>query len=302
MANDKFTDNSIVTESMKFVDLPFDDSSVNYPKDIIMRLDELSIDIPNNVIGLHRLNIDDICSIKASLTHQKVCIDSIVNECLLTKDLNSIDCYFRPANNYSDELHCIVNRVAEIFYQTWLKEYDYENIFLSFLDCKNRNGDNYINLMSYIIADLIDSEGNVNYIDMIKLCFSEAIKENNESSYSICKALGYVLFEQSYNSFNAANDILCKIKNYNSVRLSKASSRPKSRDYDEIVSIIKQTIEKYNDASVSSLIEKICCYYDSKQRKPPAKNTIRSWISDLGYKPEGKPTNKYHLVVSKEKS
>ncbi|MDV1374519.1 hypothetical protein [Citrobacter freundii] len=289
-------------DPMEALDIMFDDSLVSFPNEIIFQLNELSTHISENLIGLHRTCIVDLCEIKVELTHQKKCIDYIVDKCLLEGELSYIDSYLRPAFNPADVLHDIVNRISDVFYHTWMHKCDYEDLFLSLIDNESRDGNRYISLMTLLVIDLFHGDNSKNYNDMIKLSISEQIKGNSESSYSICKALGAVLSGQSYSSFNAASDILYKMKRHNSIKLSKASSRPKSRDYEEVVSIIKETINKHNDASVSSLIEKICNYYISKQRKPPAKNTIRSWISGLGYKPEGKPINKYHLVVSKEKS
>lgn len=289
-------------DPMEVLALPFGDSSFEYPQNVIEKLNELKPEIPINLIPLHESIIHDLFYIKKELMYQKQCIDYAIDKSLFNDDLSLIGRYLLPASNYGDSLHDIINRISEVFYHTWMKSCDYEDLFLGLIDNNGRSGDRYISLMTHLINDLFCRNDNDSYSGMIKLCMSEEIKGNVESSYSICKAIGMFLFKESYVSFNAASDIAHKIKKHNRIRLSKASSRPKSRDYDEVINIVKSTIAKYSNASVSSLIEKIHTYYSSNNRKPPAKNTIRSWILDIGYKPKGKPVNNYGLVLSDGKS
>lgn len=284
------------------LNISFDDTLVTYPVELISQLNELTRVIPECFISLHRDNIEKLCEIKHYLNYQRECIDLIVDKCVLDGRLELINRHVYFAHNYSSELHEVVVDVGRIFYHTWMKDYDYEEPFLSFVDKKDRDGDKYINLMSSFIAGFVSNDNNNDYVNLMNLCFSEEIKGNHEASYSICKSVGFILYEQSYAPFRTAGELLNKINKSNSLRLSRASARPKSRYYEEIISIIKLTVRKHEDASVSSLIEKIYDYYNSSQRKPPAKNTIRSWISDIGYKPKGKATNKYQLVVKTEKS
>lgn len=275
-------------------------SILNSNKKIIEDLNALSVNISKNMINSHRTVIEDLNDIKYELMHQKKVIDCIVDKCLFDDDLELIKSYLRPAFNCCDELHGVINRIADVFYHTWIKDCDYDDLFLRFIDNKDDDGGKYISLMTLLIADLFNNNGGESYYDVIKLCISEGIKGNVESSYSICKIIGVALFEKSYSSFDAASDILHKIKKHNSIRLSKASSRPKSRYYDEVVSILKRTVKKHDNASINSLVDKVSNYYELSKRKPPARNTIRSWISDMGYKPQGRPTNKYQLIIDDE--
>ena len=60
------------------------------------------------------------------------------------------------------------------------------------------------------------------------------------------------------------------------------ASKPRHQFYDEVISVIKATWEKYPGASQTGLHEALCSHYYGKV----SRNSLLKWISDSGLRPE----------------
>lgn len=266
---------------------------------IMSELDLICNDMTDVTRNFHNSIIGEILGFHNYISTVKLDMDTI-SDLIVKEGEESVSLKHHKITSpevCAEILSLICKNVGEIFYTTWLKEMDYDLFPECFFDDRTDAGCKYINLMSLLIINLIDSDIKIHYLNMIKFALSENIKGNIESSYALCLAFGSVIFSYITLQHNVRLHVSAKIKEVNSLRLSRISSRPKSRQYDEVMIIINKTIAKYNNASVTSLVDKVLSHYESQGRKPPTRNTLRKWIADSGYKVQGKPTNKYKLEV-----
>lgn len=267
--------------------------------DILSELDLLGDDMHANIRTMHDNIVNDVLCFRENISAAKYDMDRMSDE-IIKGDLceSGSKLYLTTITDECAEfllLSC--KSIGEVFYNTWLKDMDYESFPECFFDNKNNNACRYIHLISTLISCLIEDNSSDNHINMIKVMLSESIKDNTDTVQALCISFGSVIYNSVMLQQKMCIHISNKIKEINKLKLSRASARPKSQEYDEVMSIINRTVIKFSNASVTSLIEKVSGYYDSQNRKPPTKNTLRKWIADSGYKPDGKPTNKYKLEV-----
>ncbi len=108
---------------------------------------------------------------------------------------------------------------------------------------------------------------------------------------------------------NGANsDLKTYRREYNNILAIKSvyrnnGKKSKSPHKKLVEDIIRLTTEKYDNVSVSGLVEKITIYIrETSNSVPPTEKSIRVWVKNIGYKPQ-KPfldKRKYSLIVPRD--
>lgn len=82
---------------------------------------------------------------------------------------------------------------------------------------------------------------------------------------------------------------------------SKAKKGKTNRHHAEVLSIARETWNKYPNASLAGVSEEIYTHLRTKWNDVPVPDTVKTWLKDSGLNPEVKPKNrKFKLVLTKD--
>lgn len=213
----------------------------------------------------------------------------------ILKYLSSKEDYYSYLLGFDPIAHAVkvISWIFIIVYEGKKPSDIFEQEILS--DINSNDALTIINRLISEIAPLISFDKNNDLL--LKLAVINRLKDRVGISESLCE----ILDDRLKKRFSKPIEDLYSQLTSDIIRQSRISAKPKSPCYIETVTIIKNTIKKYPNASITSLVVKISDFYNSGSSKisnrSPSEKTLRKWLSNLGYKPIKPVTNRYNLVL-----